>query len=85
MEPNDILGAQFSLPFSVAMFTMAIAVCRAATGSGITPMSISRIRNCWKARKVSVFVAEDDSEWSSGDKVPASKWRLRMAVSSRKR
>ena len=70
MEPDDILGAQFSLPFSVAM-RLHNGNRGVQGGNGFwdyTDVDFKDPELLETARKVSVFVAEDDSEWSSVDK-----------------
>ncbi len=70
MEPDDILGAQFSLPFSVAM-RLHNGNRGVQGGNGFwdyTDVDFKDSELLETARKVSVFVAEDDSEWSSVDK-----------------
>ena len=70
MEPDDILGAQFSLPFSVAM-RLHNGNRGVQGGNGFwdyTDIDFKDPELLETARKVSVFVAEDDSEWSSVDK-----------------
>ena len=70
MEPDDILGAQFSLPFSVAM-RLHNGNRGVQGGNGFwdyTDVDFKDAELLETARKVSVFVAEDDSEWSSVDK-----------------
>ena len=70
MEPDDILGAQFSLPFSVAM-RLHNGNRGVQGGNGFwdyTDVDFKSPKLLETARKVSVFVAEDDSEWSSVDK-----------------
>ena len=70
MEPDDILGAQFSLPFSVAM-RLHNGNRGVQGGNGFwdyTDVDLKDAELLETARKVSVFVAEDDSEWSSVDK-----------------
>ena len=70
MEPEDILGAQFSLPFSVAM-RLHNGNRGVQGGNGFWDYTDVDFKNSdllETARKVSVFVAEDDSEWSSVDK-----------------
>ena len=70
MEPDDILGAQFSLPFSVAM-RLHNGNRGVQGGNGFwdyTDIDFKDSELLETARKVSVFVAEDVSEWSSVDK-----------------
>ena len=70
MEPDDILGAQFSLPFSVAM-RLHNGNRGVQGGNGFwdyTDVDFKDPELLETARKVSVFVAEDVSEWSSVDK-----------------
>lgn len=70
MEPDDILGAQFSLPFSVAM-RLHNGNRGVQGGNGFwdyTDVDFQSPKLLETARKVSVFVAEDDSEWTSVDK-----------------
>ena len=70
MEPDDILGAQFSLPFSVAM-RLHKGNRGVQGGNGFwdyTEVDFKDKELLETARKVSVFVAEDQSEWASVDK-----------------
>jgi len=70
MEPDDILGAQFSLPFSVAM-RLHNGNRGVQGGNGFwdyTEVDFKDKELLETARKVSVFVAEDQSEWASVDK-----------------
>lgn len=70
MKPEDILGAQFSLPFSVAM-RLHNGNRGVQGGNGFwdyTGVDFKNPELQETAHKVSVFVAEDESEWSSVDK-----------------
>jgi 2-methylcitrate dehydratase PrpD len=70
MEPEDILGAQFSLPFSVAM-RLHNGNRGVQGGNGFwdyTEVDFKNPELQKTAHKVSVFVAEDESEWNSVDK-----------------
>jgi len=70
MEPDDILGAQFSLPFSVAM-RLHNGNRGVQGGNGFwdyTEVDFKDPELQKTAHKVSVFVAEDESEWNSVDK-----------------
>ena len=70
IEPEDILGAQFSLPFSVAM-RLHNGNRGMHGGNGFWDYAKVNFKDRdlqATARKVSVFVAKDQSEWSSVDK-----------------
>ena len=70
MEPKDILGAQFSLPFSVAM-RLHHGDRGVNGGNGFwdyLEVDLEDPGLLETARKVRVVVAEDDSEWASVDK-----------------
>jgi Uncharacterized protein involved in propionate catabolism len=70
MEPDDILGAQFSLPFSVAM-RLHNGNRGVQGGNGFwdyMEVDFKDKKLLETARKISVFVAEDQSEWASVDK-----------------
>ncbi len=69
-EPEDILGAQFSLPYSMAM-RLHHGGRGVKGGNGFWDYVEVDVKDpvlLETARKVTVFVAEDDSEWSSVDK-----------------